>query len=368
MKSKPFHSNLATKCLAFVLSVLLLFYAVPTAVFAEEVKDDATGETTSVDASFPEEIAVLDSNADEPEAADTYDEYDRPAQQIVVAYPDSGSSTDYFYNVIDYTYVEKNGQTSAQIGSYTSTVNDGTPLTYTYTYDAMGNVTKIAYSNGQQIRYVYDDLGQLIREDNTLRNQTYTYTYDNAGNILSKNTYALTASAYTPTNPTSTYTYTYGDSEWGDKLTSYRGVNFTYDYIGNPKYYYNGTSYNFTWTGRQLTKAVHNNQTITFTYNDEGMRTTKGGIVYYLNGTQILGESNQGAITLYIYDAYGAPIGFQHLSEEYGSEWEVYWYEKNLQGDIVAVYNSAGTKLVSYVYDAFGNATITYHKIGRAHV
>ena len=32
-----------------------------------------------------------------------------------------------------------------------------------------------------------------------------------------------------------------------------------------------------------------------------------------------------------------------------------FWFEKNLQGDIVAVYNSAGTKLVSYAYDAWGN-------------
>ena len=28
--------------------------------------------------------------------------------------------------------------------------------------------------------------------------------------------------------------------------------------------------------------------------------------------------------------------------------WDVYWYEKNLQGDIVAVYDNGGTKLISY--------------------
>ena len=36
--------------------------------------------------------------------------------------------------------------------------------------------------------------------------------------------------------------------------------------------------------------------------------------------------------------------------------WDVYWYEKNLQGDIVAVYNDAGTKLISYEYDAYGRS------------
>ena len=40
---------------------------------------------------------------------------------------------------------------------------------------------------------------------------------------------------------------------------------------------------------------------------------------------------------------------------------ETYWFEKNLQGDIVAVYDAAGTKLISYTYDAWGNFATTYH-------
>ena len=44
--------------------------------------------------------------------------------------------------------------------------------------------------------------------------------------------------------------------------------------------------------------------------------------------------------------------------------WDVYWYEKNLQGDIVAVYSATGTKLISYEYDAWGNFTTTYHYTG----
>lgn len=34
--------------------------------------------------------------------------------------------------------------------------------------------------------------------------------------------------------PTATYTYTYGDSSWGDLLTAYNGISITYDEIGNP--------------------------------------------------------------------------------------------------------------------------------------
>jgi len=35
----------------------------------------------------------------------------------------------------------------------------------------------------------------------------------------------------------------------------------------------------------------------------------------------------------------------------------VYFFEKNLQGDIVAIYNQSGTKVVTYTYDAWGNVT-----------
>ena len=45
--------------------------------------------------------------------------------------------------------------------------------------------------------------------------------------------------------------------------------------------------------------------------------------------------------------------------------WDVFWYEKNLQGDIVAVYNSAGTKVATYTYtDAWGNHSVSYSNGG----
>ena len=46
------------------------------------------------------------------------------------------------------------------------------------------------------------------------------------------------------------------------------------------------------------------------------------------------------------------------------TSWDVYWFEKNLQGDIVAVYSSEGTKLVQYKYDAWGNISTTYYSGG----
>ena len=52
---------------------------------------------------------------------------------------------------------------------------------------------------------------------------------------------------------------------------------------------------------------------MTFTYNEDGIRTSKtvNGVTttYYLNGSQIIGEETNGNITLYIYDAAGSPLG-----------------------------------------------------------
>ena len=63
----------------------------------------------------------------------------------------------------------------------------------------------------------------------------------------------------------------------------------------------------FTWTGRLLTGAVVGDKVMSFTYNDEGIRTSKtvNGVTtkYYLDGSRIVGEETNGVITVYIYDS-----------------------------------------------------------------
>ena len=45
-------------------------------------------------------------------------------------------------------------------------------------------------------------------------------------------------------------------------------------------------------------------------------------------------------------------------------QWDVYWFDLNLQGDIVAVYNKSDVKLVSYSYDPWGKCTVSYSNGG----
>ena len=117
---------------------------------------------------------------------------------------------------------------------------------------------------------------------------------------------------------------------------------------------------------RWLSQVEGNGYTLSFTYNDEGIRTSKtvNGEAhrYILNGDQIVSEQWGQHLVLYIYDADGTPIGMQyHHNSHFHRQYDVYWFEKNLQGDVVAVYDEDGDKLISYIYDAWGNFTTTYY-------
>ena len=195
-------------------------------------------------------------------------------------------------------------------------------------------------------------------------------TEESGGGIPDPGFKPIIKAVINPSVVTTTNTLGYSNSQWGDLLTSYNGTAITYDGIGNPLSYYNGTPYTFTWEGRRLVGAVKGAKTMSFAYNDEGIRTSKtvNGVTttYYVNGGQIVAESNNSRTIVYIYDASGAPIGMMYRTPSYAANtWDTFWYEKNLQGDIIAVYNSSGTKLISYNYsDAWGNYTVSYSNGG----
>ncbi len=118
-----------------------------------------------------------------------------------------------------------------------------------------------------------------------------------------------------------------------------------------------------TWRGRELTEMNFIGQRIyRFAYNADGIRTEKdiNGTkhIYTLNGSQILAEEWGSNLLVYLYDESGSPIGMQYRSSSYAEGvFDTYYFEKNLQGDIIAVYTAAGVKIGSYQYDAWGNCT-----------
>ena len=277
-----------------------------------------------------------------------YDDFGRLIKRNIACY-----NITHTQNIV---YATDGDHTSSRVDSYSYTAGSDIMDPYEFTYDDNGNIVQMILYDAEY-RFVYDDHDQLLREDDPFLYETRIYTYDNAGNITSMTIYEYTDEE-SPTGGT-VYTYGYTNSAWGDQLTSYRGQTITYDAIGNPLTYYNGQSYTFTWEGRLLVGATVGDKVMTFTYNDEGIRTSKtvNGVTtnYYLDGSRIVGEETNGNIKLYFYDASGAPIGMEYHGADYAEDvWDLYWYGKNLQGDVTAVYRNYGLYIYGY-YSAFGD-------------
>ena len=232
---------------------------------------------------------------------------------------------------------------------------------YGYTYDANGNITEIsrrhktaetAYTKQQQ--FAYDELNQLVRADDLVKNCTEVYTYDNGGNILSVTTYPLTWGSLDGVTATKTVNYGYDDTNWKDKLTSYDGQAITYDEIGNPLSY---RGYTLTWqNGRQLATLSGNGVTASYTYDVDGLRTSKtvNGVKheYYYVGNTLQYEKFGTTELWFFYDADGNPSGVRYKN---GSTTTDYYFVCNWRGDVIRIYDGAGAVVANYNYDAWGN-------------
>ena len=375
------------KIIAYILSVLMLVTSLPISVFAQTTQDKLPRSTPegepveNIDEKPTDSAISLPSDNLTP----VYDNLGRTMNHTVNMTQSTASlfysKQRYTYETGPYTYIS--GQISKVESWIGKDESSAAKTTLNYTYDQNGNITKITDGSGViQYQYEYDDLGQLVREDNRPLGYSYTYSYDNAGNILSKKTYAFTTG--TLGSATSTRTYTYGDSTWGDLLTNYWGDEIAYDNIGNPiligtydsdyDIWYSG--YELKWDGRQLVSyrnfmedgGMYYSNPITFQYNANGIRTSKtvDGVEhkYYLNGSQILAETwTQNGVEhllIFVYDENGSPIGLKYRTSSYAENtFDLFFFEKNLQGDIVAIYNTSGTKIGSYTYDAWGLCTTT---------
>ena len=228
---------------------------------------------------------------------------------------------------------------------------------------------------------------QLTREDNAALDKTFIFRYDNIGNITSIKTYAYTTDA-TPTGTYTEKTYTY-DSTYKDRLTNFNGNSITYNSLGCPQYYDNKT---WTWTKGKLTRIHRGSSSqpgskyedCTFTYDAYGRRTQKyyiydpnpavaGDGHYYYKTNYNYDESGRlirefcteyrdtGTTTtrefVYLYDESGI-IGVMYSVNGAGAQ--PYFYRRNLQGDVIAIYDQTGSRKVEYAYDAFGNCTVKY--------
>ena len=285
-----------------------------------------------------------------------------------------------------YTYLagSEAGTTTTLPETYDTTAKgSSTKLSgYRYAYDERNNIVQETDLNtGKYWKYAYDKLGQLQYATEYAANGTgqkrYKYYYDHAGNLTSWRIEDGTA-----TNTQEEHTYTYGDSNWKDLLTAFDGKAITYDANGNPTKYYNGGT--MTWrNGRQLASYSLGGKTYRYEYDVNGLRTRKsnadGGYTeYYIIDGLAVAERRYysgGGVqyTLrYLYDESNNPVGFG-MQYPNSTGWTNYYFEKNVQGDVIGVYQKEGdgnsaTHILAarYSYDPYGTPTSMTNGAGTA--
>ncbi len=222
-----------------------------------------------------------------------------------------------------------------------------------YSYDNNGNISEVVEDGKLVACYEYDKLNRLIRENSKHFDKTVVYRYDRNGNILHKDIYPYTLEKdIRGLAPTESVPYVYS-SVWFDQLTEYgarepRGELFTYDKLGNPIVYRGHT---LSWAnGRQLTKFGE----VKYEYGADGQRTSREvekvkHEYAYLEG-KLFSERWSGNELRYYYDESGV-CGIHYDGTKY-------YFRKNVQGDVTAIYKADGSRVALYKYDAWGNCKV----------
>ena len=253
----------------------------------------------------------------------------------------------------------------------------------TYDYDEMGRITSI--DNGNPITYEYDSFGQLVRENNKTLDNSFQYVYNGIGNITNVNMYPYTPKCTALNGTPTTTTFTYENANHLDRLTSFNGTDINYNDIGCPLSYGDKT---LSWENGKLVGFISNSSTSgkttnSYSYNAFGQRVRKEYSYlppkkqmssfhtrsrftdyYYDHSGRLIAEcweesfSDFTSITSrleFLYDESGM-IGFKYIRN--GVDKGAFYYQRNLQGDVIGIYNTSGVVQVEYAYDAFGNCTI----------
>jgi len=257
------------------------------------------------------------------------------------------------------------GDVSRRIQTITQT-NSHHYITQTMEYNAQGYITKITDFSSDIVEYYYDAKDQLIRENNEIDDYTYTYAYDNYGNLGTQSSYDFVAGNNTLGTILKTEVYTY-DSTWKDKISTmvYTDIlnsslnytlTFSYDDSGNVTGIDDtrGSAYDqaFIWEGRSLISQTIGSTSITYTYDQNGIRDSKtiGSVTttYYLNGSLVLYETDGTNQIYYTYDVDGSLISMRYNGTEY-------FYMFDVFGNVTYLVDSSGYTVVYYRYDAYGN-------------
>lgn len=252
----------------------------------------------------------------------------------------------------EYLYLKSANQTTNLVKKHFNSVLAASNDVANYDYDEMGNIIRVK-TRGNEITYGYDKLSRIIREDNRKLGLSFVFDYDESGNIAVSEKYQYAKGELEDFISSKLYSYSQGNYQ--DQLVSFNGEQIAYDGLGRPTTYRN---HELTWSSNGTLTEYGDYH---YAYNEQGIRIKKviGSTThkYYVAGNKIIAEER-------IEDGNSKLLKFKHLGNKVvGFDYENrdYYYIRNIQGDVVGIITKEGTRVATYVYDAWGNHEVISH-------
>ncbi|MCB9748012.1 MAG: RHS repeat protein [Candidatus Omnitrophica bacterium] len=237
-----------------------------------------------------------------------------------------------------------------QLTSITNSVLPGTNIsTHAYPlYDAVGN--RKQYDRTLQtdpletINYGYNDIYELIQVTGS---QSHTFDYDSTGNREVADGTTYTTNNLNQYNDVGGTTHLYDNN---GNLTNDGLKTYNYDEENRLITANNGltaASYTYDAFNRRISKTV-DGVTTYFVYNDDSV-IAEYASTGALEAEYVLGDSIDEVLTM-----------------ERGEN--NYFYHYDGLGSVTEITDSVGTVVESYIYDAFGNPSVTSSSVGNPYL
>ncbi len=253
-----------------------------------------------------------------------------------------------YKTIADYTYdYDGNGNIkSMAVGGEPNAVITGM---FSYTYDALNQLTDVYKPDGTSENYNYDghgnisDTGDIVagtakevydsKTNRLLRDERCVYDYDDNGNETLKDCYFVPGTPADNANPV-TYEYHY---DWRNRLDevkvykgdSYKGLSYT-------------VRYGYDGKGRRVWREKLDNK---------GIRTSLEKYTYDGNNVFSDYDEQNNVKASYITDGVDSLV-LVKIAGKY------YYYHTDHLGSVVAITDQDGDVVNSYRYDSYGNHTL----------